>query len=56
MGKKISDLHKVIFFRMVASNLFMAAKRESDQKDSKPYDVIILDLDMPILNGYDACR
>ena len=24
--------------------------------ETNPYDLIILDLDMPILNGYDACR
>ena len=23
---------------------------------NRPYDLILLDLDMPILNGFDACR
>jgi CheY-like chemotaxis protein len=24
--------------------------------DKRPYDVVILDLDMPIMNGYEACQ
>ncbi len=45
---------------MVAANKFLAQKKTlmlglSDQLSSG-YDIIILDLDMPIMNGYDACR
>ena len=36
---------------MVAANLVAQA-----HKIRNPYDLIILDLDMPILNGFEACK
>jgi CheY-like chemotaxis protein len=31
--------------------------KESEHKQLKqPYDIILLDLEMPILNGYQACK
>lgn len=36
---------------MVAANLAAEA-----QKKRKHYDLIILDLDMPILDGFEACK
>lgn len=41
---------------MVASNLVMNSKKDIPGVVKRLYDLIILDLDMPILNGYDACR
>ena len=37
---------------MVAAKMVMNTKKPG----GRPYDVILLDLDMPILNGYDACK
>ena len=44
---------------MVAVNKVLKT-REFQKKSrhalrSRPYDIILLDLDMPILNGFDAC-
>lgn len=48
---------------MAASNLVMNSKKGNSVTNAAaasapklPYDLILLDLDMPILNGYDACR
>jgi CheY-like chemotaxis protein len=43
---------------MVAANLVANSKggEEGEGAAKKPYNLIILDLDMPILNGYDACK
>ncbi len=40
---------------MVAVNKVMEAKKAKGNK-SEWYDVILLDLDMPILDGHGACR
>jgi CheY-like chemotaxis protein len=40
---------------LIAIELFQENKLLSKQDKSLPYDVIILDLDMPIMNGYEAC-
>lgn len=39
-----------------ASNGQMALDLVISSKDTNAYDVILLDLDMPILNGFQACE
>lgn len=40
-----------IIFRLVAVQLYQQASVQG-----KHFDVIILDLDMPIINGFEACK
>lgn len=37
---------------MVAANMVSNTRKPG----MRPYDLVLLDLDMPILNGYDACH
>ena len=67
MGKLLYWFHSIS--RMVAAKMAIEHtiiksfdKSQSFKNGKKPsvaqkraYDVILLDLDMPILNGYDAC-
>lgn len=61
MGK---DIHLSNRYRMVAANKVLGLKKPTGYVNSpldkniitQGYDIIILDLDMPIMNGYDACR
>lgn len=44
-----------MIYRMVAVNKVLESKKAAKGGASE-YDVILLDLDMPILDGYGACR
>ena len=50
MGMAIFDAY--ISFRLVALEQYYKA----EQSQTQQFDVIILDLDMPIMNGYEACK
>ena len=50
MGMGICNAN--ICFRLVALEQYFKV----DQSESQQFDVIILDLDMPIMNGYEACK
>jgi len=53
MGKKTFDL---TFYRLVAlqKHLKVIKNLKADNYEL-PFDVILLDLDMPILNGFETC-
>ena len=41
---------------MVAVNKVLQSRKAAKEGNAAEYDVILLDLDMPILDGYSACR
>lgn len=41
---------------MVAVNKVLESRKTAKGPGNAFYDVILLDLDMPILDGYGACR
>jgi CheY-like chemotaxis protein len=48
---------------MVATKMVLDSKKRTFDFNNQPlpdpphpYDLILLDLDMPILNGFDACK
>jgi CheY-like chemotaxis protein len=41
---------------MVAVNKVLESRKAAKGGNTFEYDVILLDLDMPILDGYGACR
>lgn len=54
-------LYLLIYFRLLALEMNASANHGSSsmaciEPERKRYDVILLDLDMPIMDGYDACK
>jgi CheY-like chemotaxis protein len=43
-------------YRMIAVDRYMESQRKKTSTETRPFDVILLDLDMPIMNGFEACR
>ena len=41
---------------MVAVNKVLESRKAAKEGHVAEYDVVLLDLDMPILDGYGACR
>jgi CheY-like chemotaxis protein len=53
MGKHITFFN---VYSMVAVNKVLESRKTAKGQGNAFYDVILLDLDMPILDGYGACR
>jgi CheY-like chemotaxis protein len=53
MGKHITFFN---VYSMVAVNKVLESRKTLKGPGNAFYDVILLDLDMPILDGYGACR